>query len=439
MKDNKENKNTSLEILENSSQLTNFIKSKIEEFSDDSFYILDLAKVAKKFQQWKDNFPKTDLFYAVKCNADPNIIKFCANLGCGFDCASMGEITQILELTKINPDKIIYAHPCKNIELLKQAKEIGITKYTFDSVEELEKMKKYHPEADLVLRIKTADENSVIQFSKKFGADRKDFEEIIKKCQELNLNLIGVSFHVGTGSYDTSTFSKAVEDSSNIFEMAKKYGFKLSLIDIGGGFPGIDNAEPTFEEFANAVNESIKKHFGENEDLRIMGEPGRYMVQECLSLVAKVVSRNVWEEEKLSEECLKTLKDFPELEKYSRKEKSTPKYFIKESTTLSFSNSIFEDCGYAPTPIEDHKDEPTYPSNVYGISDCKHDTICTKIDLPILNINEFVYFENMGAYTTCIAKGMQYNCNVVSPKIYYYWCKDSLIREENFDEYLTNL
>ncbi|MFM7857930.1 MAG: hypothetical protein ACKO96_39910, partial [Flammeovirgaceae bacterium] len=132
---------------------------------------------------------------------------------------------------------------------------------SFDSLEELEKIKIHYPEAELLLRIKTDDECSTIKLSKKFGAEQNTWEKLIKKCRELDLDLVGMSFHVGTGSYDTSTFSKAIKDCSEIKKIAVNYGFDLNILDIGGGFPGNDLAEPSFEEFAIVINQAIESNF----------------------------------------------------------------------------------------------------------------------------------------------------------------------------------
>ena len=56
------------------------------------------------------------------------------------------------------------------------------------------------------------------------------------------------SFHAGSGCKDTSTYVKALKDSKFLFEYAKQIGFDFKFLDIGGGFPGCDNALVSFEE-----------------------------------------------------------------------------------------------------------------------------------------------------------------------------------------------
>lgn len=91
-------------------------------------------------------------FYAVKCNPDPEIIKSLALLGAGFDCASKPEIETVLQVgndlktelgcsyMRIGPERIGFFHPCKMRSHLIYAREMGVRKMTFDSINELEKI-----------------------------------------------------------------------------------------------------------------------------------------------------------------------------------------------------------------------------------------------------------------------------------------------------------
>lgn len=56
--------------------------------------------------------PRVTPFYAIKCNGDPGLVQLLASLGAGFDCASMGEISQVLKIG-VPTSRIIFAHPCK--------------------------------------------------------------------------------------------------------------------------------------------------------------------------------------------------------------------------------------------------------------------------------------------------------------------------------------
>ena len=82
----------------------------------DAFYVVDLQEVVRKHAQWAAELPRVRPFFAVKCNDDARIVSVLAQLGCGFDCASKGEISMVLG-QGVAPTDIIFAHPAKQVRL----------------------------------------------------------------------------------------------------------------------------------------------------------------------------------------------------------------------------------------------------------------------------------------------------------------------------------
>jgi ornithine decarboxylase len=72
----------------------------------------------------------------------------------------------------------------------------------------------------------------------KFGVELVDAEKLIAVARDLGLNVVGVSFHVGSGCSDPPVFARAIATARSLFETAKNLGYDFSLLDIGGGFPG---------------------------------------------------------------------------------------------------------------------------------------------------------------------------------------------------------
>lgn len=115
-----------------------------EDLEKNPFFVTNLTLLIDQFLLWQKELPNFKPFYAVKCNNDPVILKVLAMLGCGFDCASKNEIKLALSLENVKPGDIIYANPNKSKDSIIFANEIGLEKMTFDSVEELYKIKKLH-------------------------------------------------------------------------------------------------------------------------------------------------------------------------------------------------------------------------------------------------------------------------------------------------------
>ena len=145
----------------------------------------------------------------------------------------------------------------------------GVLRTVFDGEDELYKLAKVNdtlPEGkkfELLLRITTDDKMSVCSFSHKFGCPASEAPELLKVAKELNLNVVGVSFHVGSGCGDENAYNKAFNDAYKVFSAAEELCMpKMSMVDIGGGFPGDNKGSyredaPTFPKIAMTVSSAI--------------------------------------------------------------------------------------------------------------------------------------------------------------------------------------
>jgi ornithine decarboxylase len=225
---------------------------------------------------------------AVKCNPDPYVLLLLAALGTGFDCASNGEISQILKIGPgvVDPSRIIFANPCKPTSFIRNAAKAGVEMMTFDNVDELYKIAKTHACSKLIVRILTDDSKSVCALGIKFGAPLHTVPVLLAKARDLQLNVIGVSFHVGSGCYDPSMYIDAVRRARSVFDMGKDAGYDFHLLDIGGGFE-----DRLFEESAAVLRRAIDEYFPQRDHIRIIAEPGRFYVSKAFSLATNIIAR----------------------------------------------------------------------------------------------------------------------------------------------------
>ena len=117
----------------------------------------------------------------------------------------------------VDPGRIIYAHPCKPNSHIRHAQREGVKKMTFDSIDELLKIKEIFPDAELILRILADDTSSQYSFQDKFGAPLNYVSQLFQTASKLGLNVVGVSFHIGSVASDPSLFTKAVRDARTVF------------------------------------------------------------------------------------------------------------------------------------------------------------------------------------------------------------------------------
>lgn len=215
--------NCGFEILDYGRTTNDFIDNKIEELgsgdSEEPFYVANLDRIVKRHVRWLTNLPRVKPFYAVKCNNTPAVLKMLSALDTGFDCASKGEIQQALSLG-VTPDKIIYAHTTKPLSHIRYACAHGVDMMTFDSEDELLKISLCHSKAKLVLRIAVDDSKSLVKLSSKFGARLGSVGRLLKLAGELGLDVIGVSFHVGSGCTGSLPFKQGIADARHVFDLA---------------------------------------------------------------------------------------------------------------------------------------------------------------------------------------------------------------------------
>ena len=311
-----------------------------------------------------------------------------AQLGNGFDCASKTEIDLALK-TGIDPSRIIYAQPCKTKSYLRYASEVGVKQMTFDNADELYKIKANFPDAELYLRILTDDSTSLCRLSMKFGASLDVAQQLLALAYQLGLKVVGVSFHVGSGAEDPRAFLKAVQDARWVFDQAAEIGHELHTLDVGGGF-----CQDTFEQFSGILSEALETYFPPH--IRIIAEPGRYYVASAFTLAAHVIAR----------------RDIPDPLDPSR---DAYMIYLNDGVYGNFSNIIFDHQHPVARILHSASDEdlPNSPDSaaletisysIWGPTCDGIDVITERIDLPgLLNTGDWLYFEDMGAYTKCSA------------------------------------
>jgi len=223
---------------------------------------------------------------AIKCNPDPYVLRLLAALGAGFDCASNGEIAKLLALGGVEPNRILFANPCKATSFIRSAARVGVDKMTFDNEDELYKIARAHPGAKLIVRILADDSKSVCRFGAKFGASLEVVPRLLTKARELHLDVIGVSFHVGSGCYDPAIYEDAIRRARDAFDMGSQIGYQFSLLDVGGGFE-----DGRLETAASVLTRAIQHYFPDRTGIKVIAEPGRYYVSRAFSLATNIIAR----------------------------------------------------------------------------------------------------------------------------------------------------
>jgi len=268
----------------------------------------------------------------------------------------------------------------------------------------LEKVSRLYPEAEMILRIATDDSHSLCRFSSKFGALMKDVPRILATAQKLGVKVIGVSFHVGSGCSDAASHGIAARDALKVFEIGKQYGFEMNLVDIGGGFQGGVMVKPTLKEVADQLIPVLKQF---PKGTRFIAEPGRFFVAKSHTLVTNIHSRRVMYDDKGA--VIQVL------------------YYVNEGVYHSFNCIFFDHQHPVPDSLvvpgsEEAKKRPVVDSVVFGPTCDSLDCIIKEHPLPLLEIGEWLFFRDMGAYTN--AALTHFNGFTGATTILYMWGDD---------------
>jgi ornithine decarboxylase len=344
--------------------------------SEKAFYIIDLGKISNAVNTWKKLLPNVVPYYAMKCNPNPAVLEVLSSMDVNFDCASENEIKTAIEVTQ-DPSRIIFANPCKMSSQIRYARGNDVNLMTFDSEQELYKIKLYHPYAKLVLRLAVDDSSSICRFNRKFGCKLNQVNELLTIAKTLKLDVVGFSFHVGSGCMSADSFALALKDCKVAVEEASDLGFVTEIIDIGGGFPGVDTPSLKFEDIARCIRDTIKNEFSEYPNIRFIAEPGRFFVHSSHTLVLNVIGKKILT---------------------TNVEEKTMVYYLNDGVYGSFNCLYFDHSKPVLLPFNE-RDGVLNKSIVFGPTCDSIDIISEDIMLPELAIGEWVYVENFGAYT----------------------------------------
>ena len=250
--------------------------------------VVDLDVVADNFNAFEKALPESKIYYAVKANPAPEILRLLAGLGSSFDTASVAEIEMALD-AGATPDRISFGNTIKKERDIARAHELGIDLYAVDSVEEVEKIARAAPGARVFCRVLTDGEGAEWPLSRKFGCVPAMAVDVLRHANRLGLAAYGVSFHVGSQQTDLGAWDKALSDAKAVFARLAEEGILLKMVNMGGGFPTRYLKDvPTAQAYGQAIFQSLSKHFGNRLPETII-EPGRGMVGNAGTIKSEVV------------------------------------------------------------------------------------------------------------------------------------------------------
>ena len=330
------------------------------KISSGSFYVISEKRVKEQVGAWKSAMSGIKPYYAVKCNPEPLLLKWLSASGVGFDCASAREIAAV---KAVNSDAdIIFANPCKKREDIYYAMQNEVRTTVVDSIEEIDKLTECQWPYKSLIRIRVEDSGSKMPFGAKFGADPATVPDLLNYAKERGQQISGISFHVGSGCEDPTQYNNAIR-------LASKMGCGEN-IDIGGGF--------TNDGFSGAASQIQKARGYIPSNTKLIAEPGRFFAATSHDLFVKVIGKK------------------------RNLQGDGYRYTLDESLYGQFSCIPFDQAQPKWIRVRDQWEprRPDVPGILYGRTCDSVDTIAKSPSTEELMEGDWLWFPNMGAYTT---------------------------------------
>jgi len=261
-------------------------------------YVYSYHTLISHFIKLKEAFKAINplICYSVKANSNLAILKALVDKGAGLDIVSGGELFRAFQ-AGCPPERIVYASVGKTDREIEEAVRKGILFFNVESMPELENINRIAKALNKVTRVairinpdveaKTHKFITTGKITNKFGIDLKQAQRIVSLRDTFaNVNLCGLHIHIGSQITESAPFVAAITKVARFLHLLKKGGVALEYLNIGGGLGIIyDNEKPqTALHYAQKILPTL-----ESTGLKIIMEPGRFIVGNAGILVVKVL------------------------------------------------------------------------------------------------------------------------------------------------------
>ncbi|SMO51427.1 bifunctional aspartate kinase/diaminopimelate decarboxylase [Fodinibius sediminis] len=252
-------------------------------------YVYD-TDTLKKYAAMIESIDPVDYrLYAMKANANPEVLRTFRELGFGFECVSIGEVRRVLELfPDIDRGEILFTPNFAPRTEYGEALELGVN-LTLDNIYPLREWPALFEDEELFLRIDPGHGHGHHKHVKtggmhsKFGIPRFEIEEVAERVEELNITVRGLHAHIGSGIKDPYSWKRT---AIILHEVAEELG-GVDILDLGGGFGIRENeteAHLDVQEVASSLEQFREAHPG----YELWVEPGRFLVAVAGVLLTRV-------------------------------------------------------------------------------------------------------------------------------------------------------
>jgi diaminopimelate decarboxylase len=238
--------------------------------------------------------------YAVKANANLNVLKTIRQAGLGADCVSGGEIEASLK-AGFPASKIVYAGVGKSDWEINLGLDAGIQCFNVESVPELEVINQLAEAKNVVANVAFRINPDVGAHThanittglaeNKFGIAMRDMESIIEQANQMqHVNFVGLHFHIGSQILDMGDFQALCNRINDLQDQLERHHIVVKSINVGGGL-GIDYNHPNRKPIPDFKDyfDTYAQHLNLRPGQKLHFELGRAVVGQMGSLITKTL------------------------------------------------------------------------------------------------------------------------------------------------------
>ena len=368
-------------------------------------YLYDLKIIENQFDKLNKELSVLEnykIHFAAKSLSNISILKFIKKMGAGLDAVSIEEVMIGLKCG-FNKDEILYTPNGVSFEEIKQAFKLGV-KINLDSIESVKDFVNEFGNQSITVRINPGiyaggnDNVSVGHSESKFGIPEERIDELLDMEKKGKIKITGLHIHTGSDITKNNQFKEGIK---KIFSIARDFK-NIESIDLGGGIkiPYFkDDTSTNLNDYVKEVSKELKKFELEfNKKLKLIFEPGKFLVSDCGFFITKV---NYIKSTKT--------KDFLQVDS-GLNHLLRPTLYGSHHEIINLSNPAGKKKEY----------------DVVGYI-CEKDTFAEKRKIPKTSVGDLICFKNAGAYG--FEMSSNYNSRLKPAEVCIYNNKILKIRE----------
>jgi ornithine decarboxylase len=334
--------------------------------------MVDCDVIRAQYQALAAALPGVDLHYALKPLPERCVVNTLKDMGGFFDLATNGEV-DLVRRAGVDPRRCIHTHPIKRDSDIREAVRFGVRTFVVDNPDELGKFVRHRARTDVLLRVAFRNSAAAADLSRKFGCDPESVPALLDLARQLGVKVAGLSFHVGSQTPTPNMHVEAIEECNRLIVSARAAGHSLTVLDIGGGFPIAYQApQLPIADFCAPIREALAAL---PEGLRLIAEPGRFIVGPAGTGLATVIGRALRDEQWW--------------------------FYLDDGLYGSYGGQMYDHAQYVIKPLRD--DGSRVNAVLAGPTCDSIDVVRDGIEFPLLEIGDVIVGHAMGAYTSSSA------------------------------------